>query len=408
MRQRDTIVIGGGFAGLMAAIASAKNDKNTTVILYGSGSFPLNSGLIDILGYDAAHRPIQDPLAALEQLPEEHPYRRIGTEAVAEGAAFFQKIMEEQGFPYVGSLHEQQQVVTPVGTLKPSCLVPPSMQAPDFAGKDIVVVGIKGLKDCYPEMQAANLRETLGESVKVRTAMIDTKLSKERDLLILGVARWMEGDGAGEAIRQLAAEDGPGRVFIFPQILGVNGQRVYKKLQAALKGDVIETTAMPPSANGMRLRDALMKAARKLGVEFIENANVVGHKAEGKRCISIRVAGVRPKDYRAEKFILATGGFYSGGLVMKNLGEPYEPIFGLPVTGEKDPDKWTSLDVFAEQPFMKAGIKTDEALRPIDGSGSILFDNVHIIGRQLAGYDFCREHSGNGVAQASAYKAAMA
>ena len=34
---------------------------------------------------------------------------------------------------------------------------------------------------------------------------------------------------------------------------------------------------------------------------------------------------------------------------------------------------------------------------------------VHLwIGRQLAGYDFCREHSGNGVAQASAYKAAMA
>ena len=52
MKQRDVAIIGGGFAGLMAAIACAKNGKKTSVFLYGSGSFPLNSGLIDIRGYD--------------------------------------------------------------------------------------------------------------------------------------------------------------------------------------------------------------------------------------------------------------------------------------------------------------------------------------------------------------------
>ena len=369
MKQRDVAIIGGGFAGLMAAIVCAKNGKKASVFLYGSGSFPLNSGLIDLLGYDEARAWVKDPLKAIEQLPAEHPYHRIGKESIEEAAGFFLKLMEEEGFPYCGSLHEQQSAVTPVGTLKPSCLVPASMQAPDFTGKDVIIVGVKGLKDA---------------------------------------ARWLEGDGATTVSRQLAAEDGANRVFIFPQILGVRGQRVCKKLQAAMKGKILETTAMPPSANGMRLRDVLMKTARRMGVEFFENARVTGFSADGKRCLSIRVTGVHEKDYRAEKFILATGGFYSAGLISENPGEAYEPIFDLPVTCEKAPEKWTAADVFDAQPFMKAGVRTDEMLRPIDERGALVFENVHVIGRELAGCDFCREHSGNGVALASAYKAAQA
>ena len=118
MKQRDVAIIGGGFAGLMAAIVCAKNGKKASVFLYGSGSFPLNSGLIDLLGYDEARAWVKDPLKAIEQLPAEHPYHRIGKESIEEAAGFFLKLMEEEGFPYCGSLHEQQSAVTPVGTLK--------------------------------------------------------------------------------------------------------------------------------------------------------------------------------------------------------------------------------------------------------------------------------------------------
>ena len=86
MKQRDVAIIGGGFAGLMAAIVCAKNGKKASVFLYGSGSFPLNSGLIDLLGYDEAHTWVKDPLAAIEQLPAEHPYHRIGKASIEEAA----------------------------------------------------------------------------------------------------------------------------------------------------------------------------------------------------------------------------------------------------------------------------------------------------------------------------------
>ncbi len=49
---------------------------------------------------------------------------------------------------------------------------------------------------------------------------------------------------------------------------------------------------------------------------------------------------------------------------------------------------------------------TDEAMRPIDAEGHAVLENVRVCGRMLAGYDFCFEHSGNGVAISSAYKAA--
>ena len=49
---------------------------------------------------------------------------------------------------------------------------------------------------------------------------------------------------------------------------------------------------------------------------------------------------------------------------------------------------------------------TDENLLPVDKNGNRILDNVYIVGRNLAGFDFCFEHSGNGVALSSAYKVA--
>ena len=119
-------------------------------------------------------------------------------------------------------------------------------------------------------------------------------------------------------------------------------------------------------------------------------------------------SSVREKAYYADKFILATGGFYSGGLTMRDFGDVREAVFGLPVEVELDPEKWSNPDLFSEQAFAKAGIRTNASLQPVDEKGNCLFTNVFVAGRSLSGYDFCYEHSGNGVALASAYKAAMA
>ena len=54
MSKSDVVVIGNGFAGLMSALVSADQGKKVTLLSYGAGTFPLNSGVVDVLGYDDA------------------------------------------------------------------------------------------------------------------------------------------------------------------------------------------------------------------------------------------------------------------------------------------------------------------------------------------------------------------
>lgn len=74
MIKSDVIVIGGGIAGMVAALVSARNGKRVTMLTYGEGTLPLNSGVIDILAYDQQHHYVENPMKAMESLPEEHPY----------------------------------------------------------------------------------------------------------------------------------------------------------------------------------------------------------------------------------------------------------------------------------------------------------------------------------------------
>ena len=119
---------------------------------------------------------------------------------------------------------------------------------------------------------------------------------------------------------------------------------------------------------------------------------------------------VRDQKYEADKFILATGGFYGAGLKMRDIGEFKEVVFGLPVEADCVEERWANEQLFSsqKQTFAKAGIKTDASLRAVDASGNVVLDNVYVVGRNLSGYDFCVEHSGNGVALSSAFKAALA
>ena len=46
MSKSDVVVIGNGVAGLVSALVSANQGQKVTLLSYGAGTFPLNSGLI--------------------------------------------------------------------------------------------------------------------------------------------------------------------------------------------------------------------------------------------------------------------------------------------------------------------------------------------------------------------------
>ena len=84
---------------------------------------------------------------------------------------------------------------------------------------------------------------------------------------------------------------------------------------------------------------------------FIEQGNVTG----------IRTENLGPMLLTADKYILATGKFFGGGLVADMSGIR-EPLFGLDV--QYTADGWFDADFFAPQPFMSFGVKTDAEGHP--------------------------------------------
>ena len=107
--------------------------------------------------------------------------------------------------------------------------------------------------------------------------------------------------------------------------------------------------------------------------------------------------------------ILATGGFYSGGIQMRDFDAPKEPIFDLPVFFPTGAENWSNPNLFDDKPqgFSMTGILTNANLNPISERGKVLFDNLYVVGANLGGFDFIHERSAGGVAIASAYKAAI-
>lgn len=413
MSKSDVVVIGNGVAGLMAALVSADEGKKVTLLSYGAGTFPLNSGVIDILGYDDAGKAVASPIEGIGQTAENHPYKKIGMSAVEDSIEYFKKVVAAEGFAYSGSLKEQQWLITSVGTLKPTCLLPESLKADKcFDANEIVIVGVKGLKDFYVDMVAENLAKELGSDKKYTTTTVDTYITG-RDLTTRDVARWVESDkGYGEFTAQLKKFAGAGKAIVVPQILGTKGDyTIYNKLVKDLGCAVVETTGMPPSVNGIRLRDVLLSALKKKGIRVIENAKAEKAVVKGDTVTAIKAGGeVRMQTYAADKFILATGGFYSGGITMRDFGEYKEMVFGLPVEGECVEETWANKQLFSDkkQGFALAGVRVDSSMRAVDEKGNVVLKNVYVVGRNLSGYDFCFEHSGNGVALSSAYKAAKA
>ena len=412
MRESDVIVIGGGLAGLIAAAVAAKAGKKVMLMTKGAGTIAIGGGCIDVLGYGATGQKLASPAAGLAGLAAEHPYAKIGPARLAEALAFFLALCEAEGYPYTGNLQEMRWLPTALGTLKPSCLVPHTMDPMGLqAAERVTVVGFRGLKDYDPELIARGLRARAGCDQQYEIVLLETGLTGGRDLTALDIARWLDSEtGLQACLEQFNKKlTGSPAISLIPPVLGTSPHyRLAEKLKQATGCRFIETTGLPPAMTGLRLRNMLVNHLKGQQVEIVEQANVTGAVVTQGRCQAVVTTNVdRSRTYYAQSFILATGGFFGGG-IESGVGCAWEPIFNLPVQVPALQEEWSNRTLFSGggQPFAKFGIAVDAKMCPIDATGERILENVHVAGRNLAGYDYCFEKSGNGVAIASGYQAA--
>ncbi len=412
MRNSDVVVIGGGLSGLFAACVAAEKGKSVQLLSYGAGTLTIAGGLVDALGYDDEAKPVAKPLEAMAKLDQAHPYTKVGKDMVRKAFDAFQKMTEKEGYAYIGGLNENQWVPTAVGTLKPTCLAPKTMDGKALKeAKEICVVGFDTLKDFAPKMICKNLTKLYGGKKKVKYAVVKLGFEAGRDVSALDVARWLDTEaGRASFISQIKGSVSSSTTVIVPPALGTEPDyKVLDALQNALGCKLIEAASLPPSVTGYRLRIMLLEYAKKLGIKIIQKAKVIKADGNNGRCEYVVTEGIdRERKYYAKQFILATGGLYGGGLTSE-MGKMSEAVFKLPIAVPKVQTEWSNPKLFSDQKqiFAQYGVLVNNDLRPIDGNGTVLVSNLKVVGRSLAGYDFCFEKSGNGVAIATAYKAAI-
>jgi glycerol-3-phosphate dehydrogenase subunit B len=407
----DTVVVGGGLAGLSAALRLADEGQRVLVVARGVGATHLAPATVDVLGYTPER--VESPARALAELRAarpEHPYARLEPEVVAASLAWLRDRVPELG--YSGGLDGNVLLPTAVGVPKPSALVPATMAGGDLrAGGRFAFVGLRGLKDFYPAYLADNLVHAGLPGVDARAIELSLPLDGTADVGGPGFARRFE-DASSRAVlaRELAPRLEPGERVGFPAVLGLeHGDAVWQELEQRLERPVFEVATLPPSVPGMRLHAALTAALRGQGARLIVGDRVVGAETEGSRVGAVLAqTAARRVAYSASSFVLATGGLAAGGLELDSHGVLRELIVDLPVAGTGESGPGYLPGYFDDQPLAGAGLAVDERLRPLGGAGEPAYENLHAAGGVLAGAVPWRELSGTGISLATGYAAAAA
>jgi glycerol-3-phosphate dehydrogenase subunit B len=194
-----------------------------------------------------------------------------------------------------------------------------------------------------------------------------------------------------------------------PAVLGLaHPHEAWSDLERRLGRPVFEIPTLPPSAPGMRVFETLRERLRRAGGRIIIGPEVAGAERSGDRVDALRArVAARETLYGADWYVLATGGFASGGLELGSDWRARESVLGLPLAGVPSPgEQRFAPDYFDPHPMSAAGLPVDSQLRPLNESGERVLGNVLVAGASLAGAVPWQEKSGEGISVATGYRAA--
>lgn len=429
MIHDDVLVVGGGLAGMTAALAAARAGADVRLLSHKENTLRSASGLVDVLGYppgDGTHSPeagpLSDPFAALDDLPDDHPYSVVGEAAIRDGLALFDEVTAET---YRGG-HTDANALLPTfgGTLKPTSRYPRAAE-PGLASRpvDTLLVGFGRLVDFDAPVVADHLAAT-GVPFDVRGVTVEFPGAFRADARLTRYVHALEKNEelahpairggelpAREALARVVREEleDEGRVG-FPAILGdEDPELVRMDLEDRLGVDVFEVPMGPPSMPGLRLQDTFEAALRDHGVAMESGNPAVGYETDDEGVLSAvlvdRNGNHRP--YHADQFVLATGGLVGKG-ISTDRETVREPVFDCHVDHPPERYEWFSMDAFGDHEFARFGVQLDDDLRPLDESLEPEYDNLRAAGAVVGGYDFAAEKSGSGVSLATGFAAGTA
>jgi glycerol-3-phosphate dehydrogenase subunit B len=440
-KSPHVVVVGGGVAGSLAAIAAQKAGAQVSLICQAGGATPAWSGAVDVACDLVGSTPgplmpglsrgglITENVRRLAALRPRHPYARLRADvhsAVDDALVALSAATPELGLCRRSDGHNHV-LATTMGTVKRAALVPASQHLDLADLTEDTVVGIVEWRD-LAGFNAAPVVEMLQFASRLGTT------TPPFSVVPIVVPRVATGDVFRDAkamARALTDDETRGRFVqaLKAQVDATTGQRpthllVPASLSADALGDddlfaidadvgvpVRELLAMPPSVPGHRLGIALRSAAVAAGVTVVDGS-VADVVVRSKNVVSVVVRrGADVSDLACDGLVHAAGRFYGGGLVRDHSAR--ERLFDLPVMTEGRPvdDQFigtlTGDHVDADHAIFRAGVHVDEEQRPLDRHRERVADNVVVAGSIIEGYDPARDGSGLGVAATTGHRAGV-
>lgn len=405
--RADVVVVGAGPAGLASATRLAEAGRQVLVLARGNGFTHWGAGSVDVLGR-VGGEPVEQPLEAIDRLPEGHPYHLVGQAAVRDGVDWFASFAAAAGLPHTGDLERNRAQLTAFGTLRTTCLLPEPAAGPEgFPKGRVAVVNFAGFRDFSPALCATRLRRA-GIDATPASAPLPA-WDHDRYFTAVELARAIDDAGFRRRLAPGLARAAAGaEVVVVPAVLGLNrGHEPWADLQSLVGAPLVEAATAPPSIPGLRLFAAYRARLESLGVRWQFGFPAVGVERDGDRVTAVRSEGAsRVLATRCQELVLATGGVAGNGIEANRDGTLTERVAGLPVDGFEDRLAYLGGRFLGDHPLAAAGVRADAELRPVDASGEPVAANLRCVGGLLAAHDPTAEGSREGVALATAARVA--
>lgn len=406
MPRADIVVIGAGLAGLSCAAELAEAGASVFVAAKGMATTHWTHGGLDVAAPAGATTP-RDGVRFLAR-NDTHPYHRLAPDVDVAVTAHLART-EAEGLPHVGSLDATlMPIPTAIGALRRAAVLPLAQAAAlaPWKGSGLLVVGIRRFPDAWAAYAAGNLGHAPWPDgpAQIRGVEVDfPTVDRLRNTGPQTLARLFDDPAwRGRAIDVVARAipAGDWRIGV-PAVLGLERHAgVHAEAEAVIGRRVFEIPSLPPSVPGMRLYDALRRRILASRGRIQIGFDVVSVERDGRRVAAIHTeAASRTLRISADAFVLATGGIGGAGIRAQPDGTLVERVFGLPVIGPER-EAWFSDDPLTPHPLEAAGVAVDEHMAPPG------LENVRVIGSALAGMRYLDERCGDGVALASAHRAA--
>lgn len=409
----DTVIIGGGLAGLCCGIRLARKGVRTAIVSSGQSALHFSSGSLDLLSYLPDGSEVESPVQAIAELVKQaprHPYSKLGVERFATLAAEAKALLTEAGVDTVGDADRNHYRLTPVGELKPTWLTLDgyihSQSGDALAWRRVALFNAEGFLDFYPQFLADELRRkgTICELHTFNLPALEQVRQNPTEMRSANIARIFDRAETLDAlVEQIKRKMGVAEAVLLPAVLGVDCRDGVRYLEQRLGCPVAVVATLPPSVPGLQTQTLLRRYFQELGGVYMLGDTVTGYRADGDRIEAVYTSNHGDVALRADDFVLATGSYFSGGLVADN-GRVCEPIFGVDVAYEANRGDWYRRDMFEAQPYESFGVECDESLRALRGGRKV--ENLRVVGATLSGFNAVKEGCGAGVSILTAMCAA--